>query len=119
MPKDFLTQSSGNTYRDLGFDEITAKKLKIRSQLMNIIAGSIQKEGLTQQQAAERLKISQPRVSNLIHGKLDLFSIDALLDMMERLGFTIYTTLEHDTKKWIPAATQKIRHKHHSIQATG
>lgn len=89
-------KSSGNVFKDVGFDELEAKSLKFRSHLMTMLMHFIQHEGLTQKEAAQRLGVSQPRISNLVHGKIDLFSAGMLLDMMERAGFPIYKKIEAD-----------------------
>ena len=93
-------KSSGNVFKDVGFDDIEARNLKFRSHLMNILMRFIQQEGLTQKKAAERLGVSQPRISNLVHGKIDLFSAGMLLDMMERAGFPIYKKIESDVHQF-------------------
>lgn len=96
MRKNKFVKSSGNVFKDVGFDEVEAKSLKFRSHLMNMLIRYMQREGLTQKEAAKRFHVTQPRVSNLVQGKIDLFSVDTLLDMMERAGFPIYKKIESD-----------------------
>ena len=98
---DFIS-SSGNVFTDGGFNDLEAKNLKFRSHLMTILVRYIQQEHLTQKEAAKILKVSQPRISNLFSGKIDLFSVDMLLDMVERAGFPIY-------KKIVADATQCLK----------
>jgi predicted XRE-type DNA-binding protein len=52
----------------------------------------IEDEGLTQGEAAQLLGVSQPRVSALVRGKIDLFSIDALVKMLSRVGLRVTVT---------------------------
>ena len=89
-----FVKSSGNVFKDVGFDEVEAKSLKFRSHLMSMLIRYMQREGLTQKKAAQRFRVTQPRVSNLVQGKIDLFSVGVLLDMMERAGFPIYRKIE-------------------------
>jgi predicted XRE-type DNA-binding protein len=96
MSKMKFIKSSGNVFKDVGFDEFEAKSLQFRSHLMNMLMNYIQHEGLTQKEAAKCLGVSQPRISNLIHGKIDLFSTGMLLEMMERAGFPVYKKIETD-----------------------
>src|SRR5438105_4152712 len=80
-----LHVTKGSAFDDLGFDSIEAANLKIRAALMLAIEQEIVKLNLTQEQAAKILNVSQPRVSNLKSGKLHLFTIDMLINMLARL----------------------------------
>lgn len=84
--KPRMTRSSGNVFRDLGFPEEEAENLKIRSALMGHLRRLIEAKGLTQAHAAKLMGVTQPRVSDLVRGKIDLFSIDALITMLAHLG---------------------------------
>lgn len=95
-----FVKSSGNVFKDVGFDEVEARGLKFRSHLMSMLMHYIQHKGLTQKEAAKQLKVSQPRISNLMHGKIDLFSADMLLDMVERAGFPIYKKIEANANQF-------------------
>jgi predicted XRE-type DNA-binding protein len=83
------SKPSGNVFEDLGFDQETAENLRIRADLMMEVERFIQREGLTQAQAAERLGVTQPRISDLVRGKIDRFSIDTLVNMLSRVGVRI------------------------------
>jgi predicted XRE-type DNA-binding protein len=61
----------------------------IRSELMIKIERLLKTRGLTQSETAKIMRVSQPRVSDLLRGKLDLFSTDALIDMLARLGVSV------------------------------
>jgi len=65
---------------------VEAENLKIRAALMAELAGYIDQAGLTQAQAARRFGVTQPRVSDLVRGKIDLFSIDTLVNMLAAAG---------------------------------
>jgi predicted XRE-type DNA-binding protein len=84
-----VTHSSGNVFRDLGFGPEQAQHLLVRSTLMLEIERVVRARRLTQAAAAKIMGVSQPRVSDLMRGKIDLFSTDALIDMLARLGVTL------------------------------
>jgi len=66
-----------------------AANLKIRSELMQAIEARIREEGWSQQQAAERFRVTQPRVSDLMRGKIEKFTIDTLVNMIVAAGLNI------------------------------
>ncbi|SMC62206.1 helix-turn-helix domain-containing protein [Polynucleobacter kasalickyi] len=84
--KDKIIKSSGNVFDDLGFSKEEAAVLKMRADLMSKVRDSITKYGWTQSEAAMRLQISQSRVSDLIRGKRDKFSLDMLVMLATRAG---------------------------------
>jgi predicted XRE-type DNA-binding protein len=84
-----ITKSSGNVFRDLGFTPAEARNLSLRSELMLALRSFIQKEKLTQAQAAKRLKVTQPRISDLNRGKIGRFSIDTLVNMLTDAGLIV------------------------------
>jgi predicted XRE-type DNA-binding protein len=65
-----------------------AANLKIRSELMIVLEKLIKDEDLTQKEAAELLGVTQPRVSDLLRGKINLFSIDTLVNMLQAAGMS-------------------------------
>ena len=81
-----VRRGSGNVFRDLGFPPREAEHLRIRSDLMIQLTKLIQAEGLTQAEAARRLRVTQPRISDLVRGKIDRFSIDTLIEMLGCAG---------------------------------
>ena len=81
-----VTRSTGNTFRDLGFSVEEAEHLRIRSDLLIELQKTIGKRHLKQVEAARLLGVTQPRVSDLMRGRIDLFSTDTLIDMLARLG---------------------------------
>ena len=84
-----IRRSSGNVFRDLGFSTEEATNLKHRSDLMIRLSKLIDARGLTQAQAAELFGVTQPRVSDLVRGKIDRFSIDTLIAMLGHAGVRI------------------------------
>jgi predicted XRE-type DNA-binding protein len=87
--KKKTTKSSGNVFVDLGFDPAEAAVLQMRSNLMSDLRLYIEKQKLTQVEAAKRLGIAQSRVSDLVRGKWDKFSLEMLITLEARLGRTI------------------------------
>jgi predicted XRE-type DNA-binding protein len=75
-----------NIFRDLGFSPGEAEHLRVRSVLMVHVQEILRARRLTQTQAARMLGVSQPRVSDLLRGRIDLFSADTLIDMLARMG---------------------------------
>ena len=64
-------------------------RLKAMSDLMDILEDHIKAAGWTQKQAAEHLGVSQPRISDLMRGKISLFSIDSLVSMAGKAGLQL------------------------------
>ncbi len=95
MPKKLkITPSTGNVFRDLGFQRDEAEHLLIRADLMIEVQKIIASRRLKQNVAAKVLRVSQPRVSDLLRGRIDLFSTDALIDMLTRLGARVRVTVK-------------------------
>lgn len=88
-----ITPSSGNVFRDLGFSREEAEHLLIRSDLMIAVQKALQRRAVKQAEAAKILGVTQPRVSDLLRGRIDLFSTDALIDMLARLGIRVRVVL--------------------------
>ena len=84
-----VTPSSGNVFADLGFGPEEAEHLRIRSDLMLALRQLIEERRLTQAEAARVFGVTQPRISNLVRGRIDLFSIDTLVDMLARVGIRV------------------------------
>jgi predicted XRE-type DNA-binding protein len=84
-----IIPSGGNVFRDLDFGEDEAEHLRVRSTLMIAVRKLIEDRGLTQAEAAKLFGVTQPRISNLVRGRIDLFSIDTLIDMLARAGIHV------------------------------
>jgi predicted XRE-type DNA-binding protein len=79
--KKRMTKSSGNIFLDLGFPPHEASVMLLRAQLAEALRGWMEREGLTQAQAAKQLGIAQPRVSDIVRGKVELMSLDYLVGL--------------------------------------
>lgn len=84
-------RSSGNVFADLGLHD--AEKLKIKSGLVIEIRKAMRLQGLTQQEAAKRMGITQPKVSDMMRGDFSNLSERKLMDCLNRLGYDIEITV--------------------------
>ena len=84
-----MTRSSGNVFRDLGFPEEEAEHLRVRADLLIQIQKALKGRGVRQAEAAKLLGVTQPRVSDLVRGRIEIFSVDSLIDMLARLGVRV------------------------------
>jgi predicted XRE-type DNA-binding protein len=89
-----IEDSTGNVFKDLGFPAEEADNLKIRSELMIHVLQVIESRGLKQREAAELFGVTQPRISDLVRGNIDLFSIDMLVTMLSHAGVRVSVVIE-------------------------
>ena len=81
-----IRRSTRNVFQDLGFAPDDAENLKLRADLMIELSKLIKARRLTQAKAAKVFGVSQPRVSDLVRGKIDRFSVDTLVAMLGHAG---------------------------------
>ena len=86
---DRVIESSGNVFLDLGFPPEEAAILAMRTDLMARLRLLMEERGWTQAEAAEQLRIGQSRVSDLVRGKWDKFSLDMLITLATRAGLKL------------------------------
>ncbi len=84
-----IVNSSGNVFIDLGYSPDEAAILQIRADLMSDVRKFIKAKKLTQVKAAEMLGVSQSRVSDLIRGKWERFSLEMLITLATRAGMRV------------------------------
>jgi len=82
-----IERGSGNVFNDLGFAPEEAENLQLRAQLMSIIRAEAR--DVTQAQAARLFGVTQPRINDLLRGKIDKFSLDALVNMLAAAGLRV------------------------------
>ncbi len=87
------TKSSGNIFQDLGFEPAEAAVLQMRANVMSDLRLYIENNQLTQADAAKRMGIAQSRVSDLVRGKWDKFSLEMLITLEARLGRNVRVEL--------------------------
>ena len=82
-------KSCGNVFLDLGFPPEEAALLKMRSDLMGDLREFVRDSKLTQAEVARRLGVSQSRVSDLVRGKWQKFSLEMLITLASRAGHKV------------------------------
>ena len=104
-PITHVTPADGNVFEDLGFpkeeavrllaevDQAVDEKRAIKKKLMTEIAAWIDAENLKQSQAAEILRVTRPRVSDVINQKTPKFTVDALVDMVLLTGKHVHLSV--------------------------
>lgn len=81
-----VTPPGGNIFADLGFESGEAENLKMRSTLMAYIKRTIRERGLNQTEAAKVFGTTQPRISEIVNGRIGEFTIDSLVNMLSHAG---------------------------------
>ena len=71
-----------------------AANLRARAELMQKIAEIVQESGWTQTEAAARCGVTQPRISDLLRGRVSRFSLDALVNIATAMGRRVHVELE-------------------------
>ena len=93
-----MTKSKIDSYTSV-WDAISntpeeAANLRLRSELMDKITALIEKNGWTQVEAAKHCSVTQPRINELLKGRISRFSLDALVNIAARLGQRVHVELE-------------------------
>jgi predicted XRE-type DNA-binding protein len=84
-----ITKGGSNIFEDLGFDVHESQHLLLRSQVMIALMHWYNSSGLTQAAAALTLEVTQPRFNQLLKGKINIFSLDALVNMATSAGIRV------------------------------
>lgn len=84
-----MIQGSGDVFVDLRFSPAEARAFRLRSRMLTALSDHIAKQGWTQAEAAKRLKLSQPRISDLVRGKISRFSMETLVNMLTDAGLAV------------------------------
>ena len=87
--------------------------MKARSALMMALAEVIRERGMTQAEAACLFGVTQPRVSDLVRGKINLFSLDTLIDMAATAGMAPTVTVSKPKARSLKPA---LRRKHRAVE---
>lgn len=88
-----VTESSRNIFLDLGFPPHEAAVLLLRAELAEALRQWIESEHLTQAQAAKRLGVAQPRISEIVRGKVELMSLDYMVGLCAKAGVNVEVRL--------------------------
>jgi predicted XRE-type DNA-binding protein len=92
--KTNIVIGSDNVFRDLGFPEGEAQNLLLRADLVMHIRKVIEKLGITQAEAAKRASITQPRMNDLVKGRTEKFTLDAMVNVAAQLGYVVKLSLK-------------------------
>ncbi len=84
-----MTKQYDNVWEALENDVSLAENLKLRSSLMMKIAEYVEESSLTQAEAARRLGTTQPRLNDVIKGRIDKCTVDRLVNMLSQAGFRV------------------------------
>ena len=82
-------RGSENVFVDCGFPPAEAENLRIRAKMMMALTRYIEERKITQSRAAKVMGVSQPRISDLVRGKIGLFTIDTLVNMVTAAGLRV------------------------------
>lgn len=87
------TERHANVWDAIDESPEAAENLKSRAGLMQELSTYIERSAMTQAEAARRFGLAQPRISDLTRGKIDLFSIDTLVNMLTAAGLRLDLTV--------------------------
>ena len=87
-------KSSGNVFEDLGFEKAEAANMLMRADLMIEIERFIREEKLSQRKAAAFFGVHQPRINDLMNNRIEKFSVDVLLNMLQATGKRVRIQVE-------------------------
>jgi predicted XRE-type DNA-binding protein len=99
-----ITKGSANVFADLGFGPPESQNLLLRSQTMIAVVQWFNASGLTQAAAAKTLGVTQPRLNQLLKGKIEIFSLDALVNMATSAGMRVGLSIRPKTSVKAQAA---------------
>jgi predicted XRE-type DNA-binding protein len=88
------TETFDNVFDALCDTAAEAANMKARAELMIGIRERVKAWGIPQQEAAKRLGLTRPRLNDLMRGKIDKFSLDALVNIATAAGYTLHIELE-------------------------
>lgn len=100
-----ITKGSANVFEDLGFDVQESQNLLLRSQTMVALVQWFNASDLTQSEAAKKLGVTQPRLNQLLKGKIEIFSLDALVNMATNAGMRVGLSIRPVTSVRVRNAT--------------
>ena len=95
--KEKIHRGSGNVFEDIGVAH--SERVMARAQIMSRVADIIKERGLTQKEAAALLDLPQSKVSCLMNGKLSMFSLDHLFELLNALDSDVEIIIKPKTKE--------------------
>lgn len=88
-------QSFASVWDALADTPEQAANMRLRAELALAIQAAVEGRGETRARAAERLRVTQPHLEELLEGRLDLFSVDELATLAERIGLAVEMRIAH------------------------
>ncbi len=85
--------TSGNVYADLGYEE--PENMLVRARLAMAIAELIEQKGWSRREAAQRLHVTEAKLSNVVRGRLRHISVDKLINMLAAAGHHVTVTVDN------------------------
>jgi predicted XRE-type DNA-binding protein len=87
--EEFNPTGSGDIFRDLGFSEQESAALNIKACFFRKLQEALKESDCTQTELAAKLRIPQPKVSDIINGKMAGFSVERIVNLLLRLNYVI------------------------------
>ncbi len=90
-----MSQEYTSVWDAIEEDQVKAASLKLRSQLMMEVSEYVKQSGLTQSQAAKKLGTTQPRLNDVLKGKIEKCTVDRLVNMLSAVGCKVKLSVSH------------------------
>ena len=110
MSEEAIFHTTGSVFDLLDLPKVEAEELKLKAELLSAAMNALAARKWTQKKAAKELGIHQSRVSELVNGKISLFSVEALIGFLAKLEDGVTLTIEHadHTKQEIRLSRRQI-----------
>lgn len=90
-----MTKEYTSVWNAIEKDTVKAANLKMRSELMMEVSDYVKRSGLTQSVAAEKLGITQPRLNDVLKGRIEKCTVDRLVNMLAAVGYKVNLHISH------------------------
>lgn len=90
-----MSQEYTSVWDAIEEDAVKAANLKLRSELMMEVSEYVKQSGLTQSQAAEKLGTTQPRLNDVLKGRIEKCTVDRLVNMLAAVGRKVKLSVSH------------------------
>lgn len=90
-----MNEESASVWDAIEIDQVQAANLKLRARLMMEVADYVKQSGLTQAEAAKKLGTTQPRLNDVLKGRIEKCSVDRLVNMLSAVGYKVNLEISH------------------------
>ncbi len=90
-----MSQEYTSVWDAIENDQVKAANLKLRSELMMEVSVYVKQSGLTQSSAAEKLGTTQPRLNDVLKGRIEKCTVDRLVNMLAAVGYKVNLHISH------------------------